>query len=419
MDRLASLDLDLEAVTPLWIGGAGRNAELRPPSVRGCMRFWFRALAGGLLGDVLPDIRQAEAAVFGDTSRASSVAVRMTGTPQTSSSVVAKEHLLPGLNYMFWSVFQQGRDAILPGERFRLRLQSRPFPFPAVQVRGRKLEKGDWFELAEAALWLLLRVGGVGCRTRRAAGGMRAVAEPQGWPAGLPPLVSTAVTPAALAGELAEGIQRIRQLAQWQAPFSAGPSSFDILHESVCQLYLVDTPFASWWEAVNWAGEKFLAFRRDQRDDATGVAGLLTRGRLAVRTITRAVLGLPITFFFKSIFADLASRGIDSREARRKASATVSPSRGLARTSPLFFRILRLAGDPPTYAVLMGLFRSRLLPDLEMTVRPNDYSIKPARVDVPADFSLLDKWFAFVQGQGARLVPVSIQGPEKGTGLLV
>ena len=52
MARLRSLDVELEAVTPLWIG-AERRAELRPPAVRGCLRFWFRGafLAGGLLGE--------------------------------------------------------------------------------------------------------------------------------------------------------------------------------------------------------------------------------------------------------------------------------------------------------------------------------------------------------------------------------
>ncbi len=60
MAGLRSLDVQLEAVTPLWIGGASLQAELRPPSVRGCLRFWFRALAGGLMGEVLNDVKQAE-----------------------------------------------------------------------------------------------------------------------------------------------------------------------------------------------------------------------------------------------------------------------------------------------------------------------------------------------------------------------
>ncbi len=65
---------------------------------------------------------------------------------------------------MYWSVFQRQRDAILPGEQFRLRLNLRPFPLAAVEVAGRKLEMSDRLELAAASLWLLLRLGGVGAR---------------------------------------------------------------------------------------------------------------------------------------------------------------------------------------------------------------------------------------------------------------
>ena len=136
--------------------------------------------------------------------------------------------------------------------------------------------------------------------------------------------------------------------------------------------------------------------------DASAVALFLTQGRMAARTIQRAILGLPIMFFFKSIHADLIARGVDSREARRKASATVSPSRGLGRASPLFFRVVPLAGPTAGYVVLMGLFRSRLLPDYEMTVKPGDFSIPPTRVDVPADFSLYRSLVRLCPGAARR-----------------
>jgi len=238
---------------------------------------------------------------------------------------------------------------------------------------------------------------------------MCAVAEPAGWPERLPSLVSTARTPAELAAELGAGLERVRQAAGWSARPPTDPSSYDILHERVCQLYLADTTFPSWWEAVNWTGEHFRAFRIEHKLDASGVAALLVQGRMAARTIQRAILGLPITFFFKSIFAELTGRGIDPREARRKASATVSPARGLGRTSPLFFRILPLAGTPTSYAVLMGLFRSQFLPDHEMVVKPADFSLRPARVDVPTDYSLIDRWFDHVRRQQVGLLPVPLR----------
>ena len=55
----------------------------------------------------------------------------------------------------------------------------------------------------------------------------------------------------------------------------------------VCQLYLADTTFPSWWDAVNWAGEHFRAFRIEHKLDASGVAALLVQGRMAARTIQR------------------------------------------------------------------------------------------------------------------------------------
>jgi CRISPR-associated protein Cmr1 len=190
------------------------------------MRFWFRALAGGLLGEELRSIWEAEGAIFGSIARASSVVVRLFGSPRMSLAVVGEtEQELPGLDYMFWSVFQQKRDAILPGERFRLRLNSRPFPFAPVEVAGRTLAMAENFELAAASLWLLVRLGGVGARMRRGAGGMRAVAEPAGWPEQLPSLVSTAATPAELAAELGAGLERVRQAAGWSARPPADPST--------------------------------------------------------------------------------------------------------------------------------------------------------------------------------------------------
>jgi CRISPR-associated protein Cmr1 len=409
MAGLTSLEVELEAVTPLWIGGASRQTELRPPSVRGCLRFWFRALAGGLLGEDLKNVWEAESAVFGNSTHASSVVVRLFGSPQTSVSVVGEAEQLPGLAYMFWSVFQQKRAAFLPGERFRLRLSARPFPFAPVEVVGRTLGMTERFEMAAASLWLLVRLGGVGARMRRGAGGMSAVVDPAGWPNCLPSLVSTARTPAELAAELTHGIEQVRRAAGWDVRPPRDPSSYDVLHERVCQLHLADVTFPSWWEALNWAGEQFRAYRIEQKLDATGVAALLVQGRMAARTIQRAILGLPITFFFKSIFAELTGRGIDPREARRKASATVSPSRGLGRASPLFFRILPLAGTPTSYTVLMGVFRSQFLPDHEMVVKPADYSLRPARVDVPTDYSLIDRWFDHLRRQEVGLLSVVLR----------
>lgn len=407
MKDLRAINLELEAVTPLWIGGADRQPELRPPAVRGCLRFWLRALLGGTLGEDLALLRKAEAAVFGDTQRASRVVVRMSGQPQIGPTPVSTEDF-PGAAYLLWSVLQRDRSAILPGETFRLRLQCRSPALAAVEVDGRSIGLEDGFELAAAALWLLLRLGGIGARGRRGGGRVQARQDPEGWPADLPPLPCRAQTPAELATELGAGIRQIRKKVGWQNAVPGPVSSFDILHPEITRICVIEQRFASWCEALDWAGRRFQAFRSEQKDDAGAIAALLTRGRLAARTLQRAVLGLPILFFFKSIFNELTSRGISPKEARQRASASVTPQRGLGRTSPLFFHVVRLAGEPPSYAVVMGLFRAELLPEGRISIRPQDRSVRPAGASVPADYALVDGWFDHVAQEAGALHAVRI-----------
>ena len=42
---MESQEFEVEIVTPLFLGGADPNkAELRAPSIKGALRFWWRAL---------------------------------------------------------------------------------------------------------------------------------------------------------------------------------------------------------------------------------------------------------------------------------------------------------------------------------------------------------------------------------------
>ncbi len=56
-----------EVVTPLFLGGAdpASTVELRPPSIKGALRFWWRALAWGRHNGVLDAIRKEEQEIFG------------------------------------------------------------------------------------------------------------------------------------------------------------------------------------------------------------------------------------------------------------------------------------------------------------------------------------------------------------------
>jgi CRISPR-associated protein Cmr1 len=66
---METLEATYKVVTPLFCSGADqRQAELRLPSIKGALRFWWRALAWERLGN-LEKVRQEEAQLFGSTDR--------------------------------------------------------------------------------------------------------------------------------------------------------------------------------------------------------------------------------------------------------------------------------------------------------------------------------------------------------------
>ncbi len=71
-------EFTLEAVTPIFMRGADQTkAEIRAASIKGLMRWWFRALAGSYFGDDIAGLRKAEEYVFGSTKQRSKVVVEV------------------------------------------------------------------------------------------------------------------------------------------------------------------------------------------------------------------------------------------------------------------------------------------------------------------------------------------------------
>jgi CRISPR-associated protein Cmr1 len=405
MAALRFLDLEVQAVTPLIIGGASFAPELRPPSFRGGMRLWLRALIGGLLGDDLDSIRTVERATFGYAGHASPIAVRAQGAPRSGPLPVDPD-AHPGVQYMLWSAYRLRREALLPGESFRIRLQTRPIPPPAAGQWS--LGSDEALTMALISFWLLARLGGVGARIRRGAGGVQMFTHPPDWPSELPSPVVEATTPANLVNELADELSEVRRFINWTpaSPVSS-PSTFNLLHPQTCELYVLDRSFSTWWEALDVVGAAFKAFRLRQPDDYQGIKAILTRGRVILPTVKRAVFGLPLSFFFSSLYKQLVERGLPEQEARTQASATVLPRGGDRRASPLFFRVLSLpASAGPCYAVVVGLFRARFLPDDSLVVRPRDRSLRPFYCAAPTDYSFVREWLAYLGQEVAPLLQV-------------
>lgn len=167
----------LTILTPTFIAGAEPRGspELRAASIRGAARYWLRAALGSKAGDNIATLLDEENAVFGSTTSASPVSIRVvpsdlhlpiTYSFERQSGVrVGRSMKTSGRDYLYWSMAESGRvergNYLEPkqyfesGSRFELK----------VTISNKEVAYK-----ALAALWLLSRLGGVGSRSRRTGG---------------------------------------------------------------------------------------------------------------------------------------------------------------------------------------------------------------------------------------------------------
>lgn len=151
---------ELQLITPCYCAGANQMAaELRIPSFRGELRWWFRCLGG---------TREQESAVFGSSAgkgRASGVALRVLNIKNRKESYSYKTENSPPKNpnsgyitYFLNDRASGARAALPPGTRFTLELnQLREIGAPELS-------------LLELAWSCLCNLGAIGARKTRALG---------------------------------------------------------------------------------------------------------------------------------------------------------------------------------------------------------------------------------------------------------
>lgn len=233
---MAELRVALETVTPLFLGGADPRGtpELRAASVRGALRFWLRALLGGILGDQnLESLRAAEAAVFGSTDKgASPVVVRIVGSPQPPQPY---RPLLHSSSKTF--TFQ----GIKPGERITLTLSSRP-PHDSVP------------DAAWGAFLIFVLLGGLGKRSRRGFGSLIVRSASNEAPMQPPDYSSDLIN---FSKQLPSLIHKVRRATQsflqtmgLKGSDPNSPPHFPILHEQHSKILFCKQPFQNWEEAM-------------------------------------------------------------------------------------------------------------------------------------------------------------------------
>ena len=183
---MTRIDATYRVVTPMFCGGAEptQTAELRLPSFKGVLRFWWRALSWRRLGGNLKAIHQEEACLFGSADGGQSRVV-MRLKPENRPKPIPAGRVLartgremppsgaaggkvgPGARYLGYGVM--GAFGPKTGQLERPCLLA-PFEF-TVQMRYRGLDEQEQ-ESLEAALVAVGTMGGMGAKSRKGYGSL-------------------------------------------------------------------------------------------------------------------------------------------------------------------------------------------------------------------------------------------------------
>lgn len=263
---------ELELITRCFLGGANprTDAELRAPSIRAQLRWWFRTL-GGFCALAPRTVRQQENEIFGvaagESGTAGKLRLQIQRTAPVRTEVIGPVQVdgLPDEKYILWPFGQQqhGQDnpraCLLSGTTFQLRVHWCGDPELWPSILG--------------LVAVLGHLGSLGTRSRRAMGALGFVGN---------------------APDLAEAMKRfckpsavlVRQIS---------PAGYTSNDASVAAL-------AAWlreWRAYGRTGQNtteqgFRGFSWAKQDHDVG-AGLAP----ANQPVFRAALGLPIGQRFK------------------------------------------------------------------------------------------------------------------------
>ncbi len=175
----------INLITPMFGGGVSTRVNdpsfpIRPTSIRGQLQFWWRATVGAQYA-TSTELRAAQSAVWGDTTQASRVQVRVELVDKPSEPKVCAviRHNHNNRLTVFWE--SPFKDTALPYALFPF--QGKPLnnegpqvdPASCIHKANFRLTVNyhksiDFAKQVEPALWAWVNFGGLGSRTRRGCG---------------------------------------------------------------------------------------------------------------------------------------------------------------------------------------------------------------------------------------------------------
>ncbi|MCC5935403.1 MAG: type III-B CRISPR module RAMP protein Cmr1 [Balneolales bacterium] len=255
MSRLHKITFDCEVLTPMFLGGADQQAELRVPSIRGFLRFWWRAAFSDSSRASYKDLQAREAALFGgtvDKQGQSSVTIRLVSQEIQMADDLWLDNNLDRPGFEVQRKRQSGRNKGI-GFLYYSKAPNRNKKFEFIKPASSfsivmtSLSKDD-IELAAKVFYLGSILGGLGSRSRRTAGAFE-IRNIHGLSFSLSDLKSWFTT-------------HLSALKQKDG------QNLEVSNLMGATVYQSNESFGSWYDAVNDLGNQYEAFRFINRSKA-------------------------------------------------------------------------------------------------------------------------------------------------------
>lgn len=348
MAEIEKVIFDLEVITPMFLSGANQNdIELRPQSIKGALRYWYRALLGGIGITQVDQLKKIESALWGTEEQGSSVVVRVrpqnmkkkdNKTLDLGYDKARKQTRNPGKTYLLFSTFMGGnnRPYYDAGSTF------------TVELLSNRVDAKKWLSLASCTLWCLVSVGAIGTRTRRGGGDLRINKIFQNTGMSLPEIKTDFSDVNQYTDYLSHGLQFCRKevatLNDLNKVTVTGRVDFPIINSNYLSISVLNKTWNNWSSAMEEIGNEFMKFRKRRNPDYTNVKNFISRSS-EFKTVERAYFGFPIIFRYNSLGGK---------------SATVTGNTIERRASPLWFKFIKL--DQNKYTVVLIFSKDEILP---------------------------------------------------------
>lgn len=240
-----TLHFQAETITPLVIAGADNRTPnvlgegLRPPSLRGVMRWWFRAMMGGIIGahGTYGALRTLEARFFGVADQASAFRLRTSLINMPPKSITHLRMNDPSPIQHGKQMLRAERMAIMPSAKFKVQLA---------------FNQQDAVASVLGALWLTVMLGGLGGRSRRGFGSLTFTPEDEQTKQKIQELGLDFSYPEKSLKEIKSALEaqleKVHGYLSGYVPSIGSPSSanFPVLSQTQAKLWLIK-PRAGFW----------------------------------------------------------------------------------------------------------------------------------------------------------------------------